>query len=96
MKKHESAIQTQIQNWIELHGGVCQKTHGSAIAGSAWPDLIGGMGLPFAVEVKRPGQDATKAQEAMLRIYEANGFITGVVRSVSDFERLMRSANSVV
>lgn len=97
MKKEETARQTAIQRHVELSGGIAMKTHGSAIQGSAWPDIIGGHdGKPFAVEVKCPGEEATRAQKAVLDMFANHGYITGVVENTQQFERLFRRANTVV
>lgn len=97
MRKVETGIQTAIQHYVQLSGGVCMKVHGSAIQGSAWPDLIGGIdGQPFAVEVKTPDGTPTRSQLAVLKLFEVQGYVTGVISSTTEFERLFNCGHSNV
>lgn len=55
-----------------------------------WPDVLGSLrSVTLAFEVKQPGKEATKLQEAELTKWFKAGAITGVVTSVADVERII-------
>ena len=67
----------------------CVKTHGS-LRRQGEPDLyIVHRGQFYAIEVKRPGNKATRLQEATLAKWEQAGAVTGVAYSRDDVKRIM-------
>lgn len=85
----EKTIETRIRQHVSARGGFCVKLHADAMQGKTTLDLLGGYrGKPFLVEVKRPDGKATTLQQALVRIARRNGFISGIVSSVEEFEAL--------
>jgi len=81
----EADLQRKIQKAIREAGGKVIKIHGNAYSVAGTPDLIGVLnGRSFAIEVKLPGKEATAKQTAELAAWAAQGWATGVVRSVRD------------
>lgn len=65
------------------------KYHGSALTGRGVPDLIGSYkGRPFAVEVKTDEGVLAYAQSLWCERFRRGGYVSGVVASIGDFERL--------
>jgi len=86
-KKAETQIQKDCQQWLDRNGGFAMKTHGDAIQGSGWPDLIGGVwGNPLVIETKTPEYSLTKLQRVVLQDFEDQGYLTFVVTSGRDLE----------
>ncbi len=55
-----------------------------------WPDVMGSFcGRTLAFEVKQPGKDATKLQEAEQIKWFKAGAIVGIVTSVEDVQRIL-------
>ena len=102
MKKSEADIKASIRNWLNKHE--CHHHANSANYMTGLPDrtvtikmpsnYVTAMGahLPvctvIGLEVKAEGKDATKKQAAKLKELTAAGWITGVVRSWQDVEKL--------
>ena len=83
----EQKIQEKIMKWLKTKGAICNKTIGMSKAG--WPDLLCCFkGRFIGLEVKKPGQRATKLQEFKLAELKAAGAYVGVVTSVSETEIL--------
>jgi len=68
------------------------KYHGTATGRGGVPDLIGSWrGRPFAIEVKKTGQETkglSLLQVAWLRRFGNGGYVVGVVSSNQDFLNL--------
>lgn len=69
---------------------VYRKKHGTAGGIAGDPDLYGcWRGVPFAIELKRPGEDPTELQRYHLNEWQAAGAVTGVARSRADLARIL-------
>lgn len=52
-------------------------------------DLVGSLrGVPFWVDAKAPGKQASKLQRGLVRLYRLGGYVSGVVDSVEGFRGL--------
>jgi len=81
----EADLQRKIQSAIREAGGKVIKIHGGPYTVAGTPDLIGVLnGRSFAIEVKLPGKQPTAKQQVELAAWEAQGWATGVVRSVRE------------
>lgn len=101
--KPETKIVDAIQSYVEFRGGNVLKVHGSSVQRLGEPDLIGGIpapesynkrvgrtvNVPFAIEVKLPGEEARVLQLYRIAKWAKVGFCTGVVHSVGEFEDLI-------
>lgn len=89
----ESALQKKIQKLIESYGGWVVKYHGSQYSKAGVPDLLACIhGRFLAIEVKLPGNKATKIQDAEIkRVREAGGtaFVADNVEMVEQFLHVM-------
>jgi hypothetical protein len=89
----ERNIVDAIRRRVKVLGGKCYKIHGTQFGIVGAPDLIGCcLGIPFAVEVKMPGAGATPRQLREVEEWGAQGWAAGVVRSVEQFDALVRAA----
>jgi hypothetical protein len=69
---------------------VWRKRHGTAFGVAGDPDLYGSWaGVPWQIELKRPGQSPTELQQARLREWSASGTWTGVVNSMAALENAL-------
>ena len=94
MAQSEQAIQNKIIKYLLLLGAVVNKTIGMSKAG--WPDIIGVYkGRFIGLEVKRPGQKATKLQEFKLAELKAAGAYVCVATSVSDAQTLLEKIDAL-
>jgi len=85
----ERDIVKRIKDHVSASGGKCYKLHGSAYTRAGAPDLMGNhRGVPFAIEVKRPGNTATPLQAREIGEWGAQGWVSGVATSVVEFEML--------
>ena len=81
----EKTIEKWIRTAIEQRGGKVYKLHGTQFSMTGAPDLIGCLkGVPFAIEVKRPGGKATPKQYHELQGWSAQGWAVGVATSVDE------------
>jgi hypothetical protein len=94
--KPETRISTEIQRWVEDNGGNVLKLYGNSLQRSGEPDLIGGIIHPddhdpvhFAIELKIPGEDASKLQYYRMSQWAKVGFVTGVAHSLEEFKSLI-------
>jgi hypothetical protein len=87
---NESDFTDILKDYIELSpDSKAVKIHGNALQSKGLPDLVGGWrGVPFWVEVKRPGNRTSKIQKAWLSILKKCGFVTGTVFYIEDFINL--------
>jgi Holliday junction resolvase len=86
----EATLQRAIQKAIRNRGGKVIKIHGNAYAQAGTPDLIGVLdGVSFAIEVKRPGETATKLQAHELEQWGLQGWAVGVATSVDEALRIV-------
>lgn len=89
----ERELTTQIINEIYKHGNtsLALKYHGGPTTIKGLPDIFGAFqGVPFAVEIKLPGKENTLTliQRAYLGAFSRGGYVTGVVTSWDEFEKL--------
>jgi hypothetical protein len=85
----EKDVEGKIKQMIKRSGGFCVKLHADALQGRETLDFIGAYrGKPFMIEIKRPGGVQTPIQGYLVRRAKANGFISGTVESVEEFEEL--------
>ena len=81
----EQEIHREIKRWLKEGGWAVWKNHGSAYSERGLPDLMALRdGVFVAVEVKRPGYDATLLQSLWLRRIRDHGGIGLVADSVED------------
>lgn len=75
----EKVVERYLVDQIEKRGGTCEKF--TSPARRSVPDRICSMrrGQLFFVEVKRPGEDATKAQQRDHARRRARGFLVFVI-----------------
>ena len=88
----ESAIVAEIIAVLRaIPGCVVRKRHGTAWGVAGDPDLYGSIGgRHFEIELKRPGEHATKLQNARLTEWRSSGALAGVARSVEDALAILR------
>jgi predicted transcriptional regulator with HTH domain len=88
----ESKLQRSIRKYLEeVYGAFFFKTHGSEFQISGLPDLVGCLdGLFVAIEVKRPGKDASLNQLAVIKRIRRAGGIAFVARSIKEAERKLK------
>lgn len=86
----EKSITAGILRYLNsLPGCYACKVHGGPYM-AGWPDIVGCyQGRALALEVKRPGNRATKLQLAVLRKWREAGAVAGVVTSVEDVKELV-------
>ena len=90
----EKTIEKGIRAAIEQRGGKVYKLHGTQFSMTGAPDLIGCLkGVPFAIEVKRPGGKATPKQYHELQGWSAQGWAVGVAASVDEALQIITSAS---
>ncbi|MFW6270981.1 MAG: VRR-NUC domain-containing protein [Bacillota bacterium] len=90
--RSEKAIVKEIKNFLNgLDGCFCYKTHGGMYESlKGQPDISGCFyGLRFDFEVKKPGEEPTPLQKAVIRKMRKAGDIAGVVRSVDEVMAIM-------
>lgn len=81
----EAQLQRNIRKTIEGAGGKCYKLHGNVFGVAGQPDLIGSLnGVPFVLEVKLPGREATPKQQYELDGWRAQGWRAAVVTTVKE------------
>jgi hypothetical protein len=97
----ESSVKEAIQRQVRAHNArvvkgvsnfpiLIRKLHGTAASVAGDPDFYGSfMGCAFAIEIKRPGGEATPLQKARLAEWDAAGAITGCVDSAEKFFQLL-------
>lgn len=67
-----------------------RKKIGVAFGLAGDPDLYGAWaGVPWAIELKRPGESPTLLQRARLAEWERAGAVTGVVHSILELQDLL-------
>lgn len=89
-KKPESLLIAEIIKYVEDHGGVCWKNHGSIFSKRGIPDIVGHVhNKPFAVECKAGTNKPSEAQVWWLNKLSP-AFITGTVYSLDEFRALFR------
>jgi len=90
----EKSITTAILKWLNKQlGCYAIKTHGGPYK-AGQPDIIACYhGRMLALEVKRPGNKATKLQQAILAKWEAAGVVTAVVTCVEDVKEILKEVN---
>jgi hypothetical protein len=65
-----------------------RKKHGTRFGVAGDPDLYGAWhGVPWAIELKRPGEQPTQLQTLRLAEWSAAGAYTGVIHSMPEFHR---------
>lgn len=86
----ESSITRTIITWLNKQPGTFAiKIHGGRWT-SGQPDIIACVeGRTYALEVKRPGNKATKLQEATLKKWEEAGAVARVVYSLEDVKKII-------
>ncbi len=97
----EKTVVSSIVQYVRANGGKAIKLHGNPYQEAGTPDLIGsvpvGIGkwrgarvgfIHFMVEVKEDAE-VSRLQQYRLDEWWQQGFVTGVVRSVTDFEELI-------
>ena len=99
-QKPETKISDAIQTFVGNNGGNVLKIYGNALQRSGEPDLIGGIYIPvkgfvhFAIELKIPGEDASKLQYYRMSQWSKVGFVTGVAHSLDEFKGLIKWQNT--
>jgi len=67
-----------------------RKRLGTVLGTAGDPDIHGiWAGVPFEIELKAPGKSPTLLQLARLAEWARAGAVTGVARSLADFENLL-------
>lgn len=86
----ESSIHERILAYLAtLPRCKARKTHGSSYS-AGWPDIVGCLrGRMFLIEVKRPGEQATKIQDRELADWRLSGAVTAVVTSVDEVRTMI-------
>lgn len=96
----EARVKTALLRWIAIQRKNGVPIHAFKVAGgfrqqAGQPDLIICYDGNFcAVEVKRPGEDATPLQQHRLKEWQAAGAIVGVVNSVEELKKLLADESS--
>ena len=86
----EKSITDAIRRYLKKIGAKTYKLHGGPHGHAGAPDIIGAYkGRFLALEVKRPGKDASPLQKSELRGWEKAGAIAGKVESVQDVKNLI-------
>lgn len=86
----EKSIVNNVKKMLDTRGAFCVKIHGSPMQVAGIPDLIVCYrGRFIGFEVKRPGKDATKLQDFMLKRITTAGGIAMVIRSVEEAEAIL-------
>lgn len=91
----EAAIVRKILVLLQARGAWTLKVHGGPFQRPGVPDILaclprpGGPPLFLALEVKRPGETATKLQARELAAIRAAGGLAAVVTSAEDVESLI-------
>ena len=81
----EAQLQRRIQRAITERGGKVYKLHGNEFGVNGQPDLIGVLnGVPFVLEVKLHGREATPKQQYELDGWRAQGWRAAVVTTVNE------------
>jgi hypothetical protein len=65
------------------------KIHGSPFQGKAFDLIVVSRGVPFAIELKRPGGKPTPAQVNTLMQWESAGANVAVIDNLKDFITLL-------
>jgi hypothetical protein len=88
----ESSIVQSILRWLNKQPGVkAEKTHGGRYGKAGKPDITGCVrGRRFELEVKRPGNKATKLQMKTLQEWKEAGAIVAVVTSVEEAREILQ------
>jgi Holliday junction resolvase len=86
----EAALTKKILKYLRGKGGFWMKTHGGPMQVQGIPDIIGCyLGRFLALEVKRPGKDATPLQAHTIERIIRSGGISGVIHSVEEAEAFL-------
>lgn len=86
----ESDIVRSCVKYLKSQGAFVYKSHGSPLQTKGLPDLIVCYhGQFYGIEVKRPGEDATKLQKYVLNEIEQAGGIAAVVHSVEEVKDVL-------
>ena len=90
-KRLEKSIADEILRYLNsLPCCHAEKIHRGTYDLRGTPDILGALnGRALALEVKRPGNDATPLQQYVMGKWAQAGAITGVVRSVDDVRALL-------
>lgn len=93
-KQPESKVVNAITQYVSECGGYSFKIHGGPFQRSGEPDLLGWLPtedgpIPFAVEVKLPGERPRPLQNYRLRQWAKGGFAAGFATSVEDFQKII-------
>jgi len=93
----ETELVQKIIAYVKNSGGDAWHVHGSAVQRAGEPDIdgwmpIGPFCIHFKVEVKIGDNQASAIQEVRLDMYRLGGYAVGVVRSVNEFQDLIRHA----
>jgi len=96
--KPESALTRRILKALRGRGGFWTKVHGGPYQATGLPDIIGVYeGRFYGMEVKLPkGGQPTARQALALRLIEAAGGVSGVVRGPTDALKLLRKRNAML
>ena len=86
----EAAIVKKIMAYLRAQGAWCMKTHGGAYQQAGVPDIAAVLnGQAIYIEVKRPGEKATKIQNLVMGKLKEVGAVVGVATSVEDVEAIL-------
>lgn len=88
-KQSEAEIQQAIADWLRGHGRDCwfvwHRTDRPTTCAVGVPDFVGWMrGVPFCLEVKKPGRKQTREQSGQLMHAQLAGGRSAVVHSVEE------------
>lgn len=88
----ERSLQSSILNYLaKMNQCRAYNLHGSAWSGSGRPDIIGVYrGVPFLIELKRPGEIPTQIQEYELNKWRAAGAIAWYATSLNQVKELIK------
>lgn len=96
MPASESSIVASILFLLRNHGWAV-KQHGSAFSTIGTPDVLGCVsGRMVAIEVKRPGELASKAQLVQLEKWRRAGALAMVATSAGEVRNVLASAGLLV
>lgn len=101
-QKSETILSNNIRDVVESWGANVLKVHGSAMQRKGEPDHIGGIILsadlyngivddweiPYAIELKMPGNDATDLQKHRLAEWARVGYATGVAHNLQEYVQI--------
>lgn len=94
-KPRESSFQAKAIKYLKKNGAVVVNYNPGLFGRKGVSDLIVCYrGLFLAPECKRPGEDATEAQEDFLREVEKAGGVASVVRTLEDVEDMLEEARA--